>query len=457
MKQLTRLALHLCIAATASAGNWPGWRGPEGTGVSLETDLPETWSANQNVRWRVPLPGPGNSSAIAWGNRVWIAQAIKSQKRRTVICFDRAEGRQLWQAGPIYDQNEPTHENNPYCSATPVTDGERVVASFGSAGLYCYDLEGKELWHRDFGPMNHMFGNASSPVLHANLCILNFGPDPKARLIAVDKRDGHTLWEAEPPKVDPGEQPPAGGGPGAPGGGPDPGGPAGSGAGPPGGAWGTPLLIKAGQRDELVMNFPNRLAGYEPRTGKQLWFSKGIDDWVFTTPLSGGGVVVGMSSGTMGGTVLAAQPGGNGDVTESRRLWRLERLKSQSIGSGVIHDGYVYLIGEGGIASCLELKTGNKVWEERLKGPGAKSSSWSSMLLAGGRVYVPNQSGDVFVLRAGPRFELLATNSVNEPTNASLAASDGDLFLRTDRGLWCLAGHGGGGASTTRNPVPLPK
>src|SRR5208337_3110293 len=101
-------------------------------------------------------------------------------------------------------------------------------------------------------------------------------------------------------------------------------------------------------------------------------------------------------------------------------------------------------IGEGGIASCLELKTGNKVWEERLKGPGAKSSSWSSMLLAGGRVYVPNQSGDVFVLRAGPRFELLATNSVNEPTNASLAASDGDLFLRTDRGLWCLAGHGGG-------------
>ena len=442
MKQLTRLALHLCIAATASAGNWPGWRGPEGAGVSLETDLPETWSANQNVRWRVPLPGPGNSSAIAWGNRVWIAQAIKSQKRRTVICFDRADGRQLWQAGPIYGQNEPTHENNPYCSATPVTDGERVVASFGSAGLYCYDLEGKELWHREFGPMNHMFGNASSPVLHGDLCILNFGPDPKARLIAVDKRDGHTLWEAEPPKVDPGEQPPARGGPGAPGGGPDPGGPAGSGAGPPGGAWGTPLLIKAGQRDELVMNFPNRLAGYEPRTGKQLWFSRGIDDWIFTTPLSGGGVVVGMSSGTMGGTVLAAQPGGNGDVTESRRLWRLERLKSQSIGSGVIHDGYVYLIGEGGIASCLELKTGNKVWEERLKGPGAKSSSWSSMLLAGGRIYVPNQSGDVFVLRAGPRFELLATNSVNEPTNASLAASDGDLFLRTDRGLWCLAGHG---------------
>ncbi len=379
------------------------------------------------MRWRVALPGPCNSSPIAWGSRVFIAQAIKSEKRRTVICFDRADGRQLWQAGVMYGENEPTQENNPYCSATPVTDGERVVASFGSAGLYCYNVEGKELWHRDLGRLNHMFGNASSPVLYRNLCILNFGPDPKARLIAVDKRDGRTLWEVEPPKVDPAEQPPAPGGPGD------------AGAGPPAGAWSTPLLIKAGQRDELVMNFPNRLAGYEPETGKQLWLSKGIDDWIFTTPVSGGGVVVGMSSGAMGGSVLAVRPGGNGDVTQSQRVWRLERLKSQSIGSGVIHDGYLYLIGEGGIASCLELKTGNKVWEERLKGPGAKTSSWSSMLLAGGRIYVPNQSGDVFVLRAGPKFELLATNSVNEPTNASLAASNGDLFLRTDRSLWCLA------------------
>jgi len=604
MKRLTLLALHLCIAATASAGNWPGWRGPEGTGVSLEKDLPQTWGTNQNVRWRVALPGPSNSSPIAWRNRVFIAQTIKSQKRRTVLCFDRADGRQLWQAGVIYGENEPSQENNPYCSATPVTDGERVIASFGSAGLYGYDLGGKELWHRDFGRMNHMFGNASSPMLYGNLCIFNFGPDPKARLIAVDKRDGHTVWEVQPPKVDPAEQqparggpggpgrpggggsfgpgmfvapqmltqadkngdqkisreeflaladiwfdkldskgtgqvsqeqftetlsellppppgfgPPGGaappgqepgsgrgpaqfgparfigpglfaaadadkngsltraelkgafekwfadwdsdksgsldegklragldtalprpnfGGPGGPGGGRGPGGPGGGPGGSPSGAWSTPLVIKASQRDELVMSFPNRLAGYEPETGKQLWLSKGIGDSVYATPLSGDGVVVGMSSGPMGGSAIAVRPGGNGDVTESHRVWRLERVKS-SIGSGVIHDGYLYLIGQDGIASCLELTTGNKVWEERLKGPGAKGGSWSSMLLADGKIYVPNQSGDVFVLRAGPKFELLATNSVNEPTNASLAASDGDLFLRTDRSLWCFA------------------
>jgi hypothetical protein len=225
---------------------------------------------------------------------------------------------------------------------------------------------------------------------------------------------------------------------GGPGGGGGLGGPGGPG-GPPGGAWSTPLLIKAGQRDELVMNFPNRLAGYEPETGKQLWLSKGIDDWIFTTPVSGDGVVVGISSGLMGGRAIAVRPGGSGDVTESQRVWRLERVKSQPIGSGVIHEGYLYLIGQDGIASCLELKTGNELWEERLKGPGVKGSSWSSMLLADGKIYVPNQSGDVFVLRAGPKFQLLATNSVYEPTNASLAASDGDLFLRTDKSLWCFA------------------
>ncbi len=439
-KQLVALALVFWAAATASAGNWPGWRGPEGTGVSLETDLPETWATNQNVRWRVALPGPGNSSPIAWGRRVLIAQAIKSQKRRAVICFDRADGRQLWQAGVIYGEDEPTQESNPYCSASPATDGERVVASFGSAGLYCYDLDGKELWHRDFGMMNHVFGNASSPALYGELCIFNFGPDPKARLIAVDKHDGHTVWEAQPPKVGFGEEAQARDGAGDPGGEHVLGAPGGGKDGPPGGVWSTPVIIKAGRRDELVTGFPNCLAGYEPRTGKQLWLSGGIEDWIFTTPVFGDGVIVGTSSGATGGSVIAVRPGGSGDVTRSQRLWRLQRLKSQSIGSGVIRDGFLYLIAENGLFSCLELKTGNKVWEERLKGPGAKSSSWSSMLLAGKRIYVPNQSGDVFVLRAGAKFDLLATNSLNEPTNASLAASDGDLFLRTDRSLWCLGG-----------------
>jgi outer membrane protein assembly factor BamB len=579
--------LPVLLACSASAGNWPGWRGPDGTGVAADKNLPLKWSTNENVRWRVALPGPGNASPVVWGNRVFVAQAVQGENRRTVMCFDRADGKLLWQSGVTYAEKEPTQQSNPYCAATPATDGERVVASFGSAGLYCYDFTGKELWHRDFGKMNHMFGNASSPVLHGDLCLFNFGPDQKARLIAVDKQDGRTVWEIEPPKVDAAElQPPGGGGggpggPGGPGGRggfglgtsiapqifaqadkngdkklskdefigladlwfdrldpdktgklsqdqfaakfydalpprdtaggseggaggarrgpsrstapaffaaadsdrdgsltraelkqtfekwyntwdadkngaldedklreglnaalprPNMGGPGGGGGmgGPPSGTWSTPLVVQAGGHDELIMNFPARLTAYEPKTGKQLWLSKGLGGTIYTSPAWGEGALVASSTSMGNGNVIAVKPGGSGDVTESQRLWRLDRAKG-AIGSGIIHDGRLYSIAQDGTAECLELKTGNKVWSERLKGPGAKNGAWSSMLLAEGRIYVPNQSGDVFVLRAAPTFEVLATNSIGEPTNASLAASDGALFLRTDKALWCLA------------------
>jgi outer membrane protein assembly factor BamB len=230
-------------------------------------------------------------------------------------------------------------------------------------------------------------------------------------------------------------------GPGSPrGGGRGPGGPGG-----PGGSWSSPVVIRAGDHDELIMNFPNRLVAYDPATGKQLWLSKGLGGTIYTTPLSSEAVLLAMSSDMNGGNAIAVKPGVSGEVTESQRLWRLPRVKG-AIGSGVIYEGHVYTIDRDGIAACLDLKSGDKVWEERLRGPGARTSSWSSMLLANGRIYVPNQSGDVFILRASPKFELLATNSLNEPTNASLAASDTDLFLRTDKGLWCLANTG----STTR-------
>ena len=208
--------------------------------------------------------------------------------------------------------------------------------------------------------------------------------------------------------------------------------------GGPGGSWSSPVVIRAGDHDELIMNFPNRLVAYDPVTGKQLWLSKGLGGTIYTTPLWGETVLLATSSDMNGGNAIAVKPGGSGEVTESQRLWRLPRIKG-AIGSGVIYEGHIYTIDRDGIASCLDLKTGEKVWEERLRGAGARTSSWSSMLLANGKLYIPNQAGDVFVVRATPQFELLATNSVSEPTNASLAASEGDLFMRTDKGLWCLA------------------
>ena len=216
------------------------------------------------------------------------------------------------------------------------------------------------------------------------------------------------------------------------------GGGGGGGRGGAGGSWSTPMLIKSGEREELIVNFPSRVTAFDPKSGKELWTAKGVGPTIYTTPVWGEGALVATSSGPGGGGAIAVKPGGSGDVSESQRLWKVDRFKS-AIGSGVISEGHLYTISQDGIAECVDLKTGGSVWSERLKGSGARGSSWSSMLLADGKIFVPNQAGDVFVLRAAPKFELLATNSVGESTNASLAASDGALFLRTDKSLWCFA------------------
>ena len=452
------LLFVLALASSAGADNWPLWRGPTGAGISSDKDLPIKWSATENVRWRVPLPGPCHSSPIVWGDRVFVTQAVDDGKRRTLMCFNRADGKLLWQSQVTYAEPEPISPNNTFCAGSPATGGERVYVCFGSAGASAYDFEGKELWHRDLGKVTNAFGSAVSPILVGDMCILNFGPDPKARLIALNKKTGEVAWEAVPPKPEESEL--ASRGPGGPGGprgpggppgrggpgmGPGPGGPPGGGRGPggPGGdpargsSWSTPIVVNANGRTEVVLATAGRLSAYDPASGRQLWVSKGLGASIYSSPTWGEGVVFAMTSGPGGGPAVAVRPGGDGDVTKSQRVWRLETLKS-SIGSGVIYNGHLFLIAGDGTALCLDLKTGKTIWEHRLPSTGGRSSSWSSMLLADGKIYVPNQSGDVFVLRAGPQFELLATNAVGEPTNASLAASNGELFMRTDKSLWCF-------------------
>src|SRR5438128_6062199 len=243
-----RFAVPLLCFLTApsiGAGNWPQWRGPQGTGVATEKNLPLHWSTNENVRWRVPLPGRGNSTPIVWGNRVFITQATENENRRSLMCFDRADGGLLWQKGVTYAEKEATHETNPLCSASPVTDGVRVLASFASAGLYCYDFQGQELWHRDLGKQAHIWGNGASPILHGELCILNFGPGERTFLIAVSKKTGETVWKVDEPGGSFGEE-------------------------KPGqkrnwvGSWTTPIVIQVNRREELIMNWPGRVAAYAP-------------------------------------------------------------------------------------------------------------------------------------------------------------------------------------------------
>jgi outer membrane protein assembly factor BamB len=409
-----RCALVLAlITAPARADNWPAWRGPTGDGQCAERDLPLKWSANENVRWKVKLPGPGNSTPVVWGERVFVTQATDKGKKRGLLCLSRKDGKKLWEKFVEYDAAEPTHDTNPYCSASPATDGERVVVSHGSAGVYCYDLGGNELWRRDLGKCEHIWGNAASPVLYGELVILNFGPGDRTFLIAMDRKTGKDVWKVE-----------------------EPGGKRGDKGEAWVGSWTTPTLLKLKERDELIMSWPGVVKAYAPKTGELLWTcgglakDEGTDRLVYTSPLVGPEAVVAMAG--YGGPALAVRPGGSGDVTEARRLWR-QKSGPQRIGSGVIVGDHVYMLNEPGTAECIELKTGKTVWNERV-GPGA----WGSLVRAGDRLYVTNVEGETLVLAAKPKFEVLSRNPLKERTRASVAVSDGDIFIRTYEHLWCV-------------------
>lgn len=429
----THAAVALLLASSILAGetaNWPAWRGAGGNGVCGETNLPLRWSAHENVRWRVPLPGRGNSTPIVLHERLFLTQAVGS--RRTVMCFDRRDGKLLWQAGPTWSAQELTHPDNPPCSPSPVTDGRRVIAWFGSAGVYCFDFRGRELWHRDLGRQSHTWGYASSPVLHGDSCFLNFGPGERSFLIALDKRTGKTVWRHDAPRIAADTKWAEVGGkdrPGAPT------------LSEIAGSWGTPLIVASGAQVELVVPFALRLMAFAPKTGAVLWTCSGPNIGAYSSPFFGEGLVALNASGTTN-TVLAVRPGGRGDVTTTHRLWLQRPGQSKTcLGAGVIYQGHIYQVNMMGFAECRTLASGELVWEERLTGTGARNASWSSPVRAGDRLYVANQNADVFVLRARPQFACLATNSIGgEPMNASLAVSDGEIFLRTDKHLWCIGG-----------------
>ena len=423
MKSIFLVTLTTCASLiTASASSWPEWRGSGGGGVADEKGLPTRWSSQENIRWKVPLPDRGNSTPAVWGTRVFITQPIESEGKRLVLCLDRISGKELWRAGTTYNLPEETHETNPQCSASPSTDGERVIAWFGSAGVFCYDVNGKELWKRDLGKQKHNWGYSSSPVIHKDLVILHFGPGERAFLVALNKKTGETVWQTDIPQVRSLKRTD---------------GFAGQEATGRIGSFSTPIVITANGRAELIMSFPDDVRAYDPMTGKEFWRCGGLNPLIYTSPIYGDGVVVAM--GGFQGTSIAVKPGGSGDVTATHRLWQTVRTKNR-IGSGVVKDGLVYVLNSPGVAECIDLKTGKVIWEERLDGPGAKDESWSNLVLVGDLIYVLNQSGDTIIFKASPKFETVAANAIgNELTNASLAISDGDIFIRTHKHLWCVS------------------
>lgn len=413
--------LVICGIRPASADNWPAWRGPTADGQSRERGLPTTWSPSENVRWKVPLPGPGNSTPIVWEDRLYLTQATARGTRRSLLCLDRNDGKTLWEATVAFDEPEPTHATNPYCSASPVTDGERIVVSHGSAGLYCYDLQGKELWHRDLGPCHHIWGNAASPVIWDNLVFLNFGPGERTFLLAVDKQTGQDVWRAEEPGGKLGDK----------------------GNAEWIGSWSTPVVARFGMREELLLSWPGTLKSYDPRTGTVLWTceglfkDKGADRLVYTTPLHTPEVIVAMGgfTGAWIGVTPPQQlpPAGSPDITQTNRLWR-HPSSPQRIGSGVLVGEWIFIVNEPGTVQCIEWKTGRIRWTERLTG-----STWASLVYADGHLYTTSLNGETVVFRPDPdKLDVVARNAIPERTLASLAISRGEIFLRTYDHLWCL-------------------
>ena len=404
------LILLAVAAASTFAGDWPAWRGPHGTGVADEEDVPLTWSAEKNVAWKSALPGPGNSTPIVVGERIFVTCPSGAEgKLRSLLCYNRADGKLRWAKTVRYGKPEQSHKTNPQCSSSPVCDGEHVIAWYGSAGIYCYDLEGNELWNKDLGEFDHIWGYASSPVIYKNLVILNAGPGVRTFLIALDKKTGEQVWrrtlpDATSKKADEFR-----------------------------GSWSTPVLFQQDGRDMMALSMPKRLVAFDPETGDTVWTASGLSLLAYTSTLVGDGVVVGMSG--YHGPAIAAKTGGTGDVTETHRLWRHGEKNPQRVGSGVIVDGHIYILNENGVAWCLDLDSGEKKWEKRLDG----AKAWSSMSAIDGRLYALNQDGTTFVLEVNPEdCAVLAENHLDELTRGSHAFSDGQVFVRTYKHLWCI-------------------
>lgn len=412
-----KLYLTLCLLFTSlcSAADWPMWRGPHGDGTTSESNLPEKWSQTENIPWKAALPDRGNSTPVIWGDKVFITQAIEKAHRRLLICFDRHSGKQLWEAGTTYKEAELTHETNPLCAGSPATDGSHIVVFFASAGLFCYDFTGKEVWQRtDLGQQRHIWGSGTSPVIARDRVFLNFGPGEKTTLYAFDLKTGKTLWQHD-----------------------EPGGASGEGGNKKWlGSWADPIFRNIDNHDELILPYPGRIAAFDPTHGAELWTCAGLNPLIYNSPLMTPDHVV-IAFGGYGGMGVAVKAGGTGDVT-SKRLWHLPKV-SQRIGSGILHDGHHYILSDGGIAECRSLKTGEMIWNERLKGPGPSSQNWSSLVLsADGKCYAANQGGDCFIFKASPNFELISTNSLGEKIIGSIAVSNGQLFIRGHKHLWCI-------------------
>jgi outer membrane protein assembly factor BamB len=387
--------LLLMNAATAAAEEWPGWRGPRGDGTSLETDIPLRWSTTRNVIWRVPIPGKGHSSPIVWQDRIFLTTCLEDEQKRLLLCLSRSSGNILWRREVLRLPLEQKHDLNSFASSTPVTDGRHIWVTFldvSQMRVACYDFAGNRIWLHSPGEFHSKHGFCSSPVLYKDLLIINGDQDAEAWIVGLDKETGRERWRADRPNRTR--------------------------------SYCTPLIVDTSGRNELVLSGSKCVASYDPDTGKQNWLIDGPTEQFVSSLVFGDGVLF-LTAGFPTYHLMGIRPGGMGDVTRTHVLWHDTRA-ADYVPSPIAFDKYFYFVNDNGIAGCVVAQTGRRLWTERL---GKHHSA--SPVSAGGYLYFTDDAGTTHVLRAGPRFEQIGKNRLDDECYASPAIAHGQLFIRT--------------------------
>jgi outer membrane protein assembly factor BamB len=411
------LACFILLQKSAQADDWPAFRGSYYNGVSRDTGFPISWGPDENIRWKVPLPAPGNGSPIVSNGRVFVTLSENDGAQRSLYCFDRADGRQRWVRTVEFDKKLPTHETNPHVSSTPAADGKTVVVWHGSAGLHAYDFNGQPLWSRDLGEFRHMWGDGGSPIIYQDRVILNCGPGQRVFVTAVSLKDGAPLWQQDEPQDSDKSDARA--------------------DGAYKGSWTTPVVARVGDQAQIICTMPTRVNGYDPATGNMLWTCDGLrgprGDLAYSSPMISGGFCVAI--GGFEGPSIGFRLGDTGDITGSSRQWLSEK-NPQNIGTGVFVEGRIYRVNAspGPLVDCLDASTGEVVW----RGPRG-GAAWASVVMADGLLYATNQEATTFVFKHDPtKYDQVSENKLGETCNATPALSDGEIFIRTHDHLYCI-------------------
>jgi len=399
----TVLFLNSVGSLTVHSANWPQWRGPNGDGISPETNVPVKWSATENIAWKTPIAGESHSSPVVWDGTVFLTTALPGTQERQLLRLDARTGKIVWQRTVVKASPEYMHRENSLASSTPVTDGERVFTSFQNGkrvDLQCYDFEGKQLWSAQPLQFEGEHGYSYTPVIHRDLLIFDCRQEGEAALLALDKRTGEIRWRVEPSRRRISHI--------------------------------TPLLVNDGRRQQLIVCGSDEIRSVNPEDGQTWWWCRGPSD-VAVAGLSYGDGVLFAAAGYPDRNRMGVRVDGSGDVSNTHVAWRSRRQVTY-VPSPVYHDGHFYSILDEGILCCFDAKTGETVWDKRLEGRVR-----SSLVLAGGNGYSTNDKGVTTVFRATSKgFESISVNDLQEFCYSTPAIANGWLFLRTGKNLCCI-------------------